>query len=88
MKWNHNIEIDARGIAPDVVARQLAEKIRALPEDFRALEDGTTTLDDIEDWLTGAADKVATCGPDAVNEVLGELYDWGNANRLWVHILT
>jgi hypothetical protein len=89
--WKHKIELDARGLAPDVVAGQLAEKLLELPDGFRAREDGTTTLDDIAGWLTDATKGVFVVADDAednTNGILRELYAWGDENSLWVAIQT
>jgi hypothetical protein len=89
--WKHKIELDARSLAPDVVAGQLAEKLLELPAKYRAREDGTTTLDDIAGWLTDAAKGVFVVADDAednANGILRELYDWADTNRLWVSIRT
>jgi hypothetical protein len=89
--WKHKIELDARGLAPDVVASQLAEKLLKLPAKYRAREDGTTTLDDIAGWLADAAKGVCVVADDAednTNGILRQLYDWGDENSLWVNIRT
>jgi hypothetical protein len=90
-KWKHKIELDARGLAPDAVAGQLAAKLLELPEKFRAREDGTTILDDIAGWFTDASKGIFVVADDAednANGILRELYDWGDENSLWVDIRT
>jgi hypothetical protein len=65
--WRHKIELDARGLAPDVVAGQLADRLGALPDGFRARQHGTTELDDIIGWLTDAKNGIFVIDDDAKN---------------------
>jgi hypothetical protein len=91
VKWKHKVELDARGLAPDVVAGQLADRLGALPDGFRARQHGTTELDDIIGWLTDAKDGIGVVADEAednVNGILRELYDWADENRLWVNLRT
>ena len=83
--WKHTITIDTQGLAPDAIARILAEKLLALPENFRAREDGTTTLDDIAAWLTDCAAEVPLKSGRLV-EIYSELYDWADVNKLWIYL--
>jgi hypothetical protein len=86
--WKHKIEISV-GENPDLseVARELAAKLRELPAKFRDLEDGTTTLDDIIPWLDEVAEHGKPITHESVDDILRELYSWGDANGLWVHLI-
>jgi hypothetical protein len=83
--WKHVITVDTRDLAPDAVAKLVSEKLLALPENFRALEDGTTTLDDIAAWLTDCAAEVPLKSGRLV-EIYSELYDWADTNKLWIYL--
>jgi hypothetical protein len=67
--WKHKIELDARGLAPDVAAGQLADRLGALPDGFRARQHGTTELDDIIGWLTDAKDGIGVVADDAEDKL-------------------
>ena len=84
-RWKHRVEVVRGDKQPEAIALELVEGLRKLPEDYRALEHSGTSLDEIVEWLEGAAAEVP-CLVEHVDAVLRELWDWGDEHSLWVFV--
>jgi len=85
-KWKHSIEIKVGDRPENEVVAELAGRLRALPASFRASEHGFTSLNDIIGWLDEIKEHGQPITHESVDDILRELYDWADENRLWVFL--
>lgn len=79
-EWKHSITMELQATAKES-AVALAARLRKLPGDFRSLEEGLTSLDEMIEEL----DVIAPgADDDDFNSVLSMIYDWADEHGLWL----